>query len=292
MAAARALKLALGALGGARELSCEQVRERVAGRYPQAEPLPERPALDTLLEQAGSELTWQPEARAGQGAYLAPLRDFNTVVSATLLTRRSFVARRFEEIPADRVEIDQFEQRLRHSCDHQGFLALLVSPGRVGLAEAVLANAFPVQVTSLDRVLIGHMKSLAREKRIDWRVVLRADAVASGERDASRDWTNLQRLVAAALPRVQAELAASPRLVVLTNPGLLARYQRLGFLDDLRETAGRPGGPPGLWVLIPADGQQQRPMLDGQPVPVFTSAQWARIPDLWLAAHQPQALAS
>jgi serine/threonine protein kinase len=292
MAAARALKLALGALGGARELTVEQVRERIAGRYPQAEPLPERPALDTLLEQAGSELTWQPEARAGQGAYLAPLRDFNTVVSATLLTRRSFVARRFEEIPADRVEIDQFEQRLRHSCDHQGFLALLVSPGRVGLAEAVLANAFPVQVTSLDRGLIGHMKSLAREKRIDWRVVLRADAVASGERDASRDWTNLQRLVAAALPRVQAELAASPRLVVLTNPGLLARYQRLGFLDDLRETAGRPGGPPGLWVLIPADGQQQRPMLDGQPVPVFTSAQWERIPDLWLAAHQPQALAS
>ena len=43
MPAARALKLALGALAGAKELTPEQVRERVAGRYPEAEPLPGRP---------------------------------------------------------------------------------------------------------------------------------------------------------------------------------------------------------------------------------------------------------
>ena len=293
MPAARALKLAVGALGGAKDLSAEQVRERVAGRYPQAQPLPDRPDLDALLEEAGSELKWRPDARGGKGAYVSPLRDFTTVLSATVLTRKTSIARRFEEVPADRVEVAQFEQRLRYSCDQQHFLALLVSPSRAALAERVLAAEFPLEVLSLDRLLIRHMKAFGQEKRIDWRIVLRADAVQAAERGASRDWANLQRLVGSVMPRVQAELAASSRHVLLTNPGLLARYDRLGFLNDLREAAGRPGGPPGLWVLIPADAQQQRPMLDGQPVPVFTSAQWARIPDLWLAAHQPaQALAS
>jgi hypothetical protein len=67
MPAARALKLAIGALSGAKELTPQQVRERVAGRYPEAEPLPVRSELDALLEDAGSELKWQPDAAGGKG---------------------------------------------------------------------------------------------------------------------------------------------------------------------------------------------------------------------------------
>jgi hypothetical protein len=98
--------------------------------------------------------------------------------------------------------------------------------------------------------------------------------------------------VGSALQRVKAELAAATHHVLLTKPGLLARYGQLDLLTELMQEAGREGGPPGLWVLIPSDGQQQRPILDGHPVPLFTSAQWARIPAPWLAAHQPPALAS
>ncbi len=47
-------------------------------------------------------------------------------------------------------------------------------------------------------------------------------------------------------------------------------------------TLFRPGGPPGLWLLVPSDNQQEKPTVDGVPVPVFTRAQWARIPDTWL----------
>jgi hypothetical protein len=292
MPAARALKLALGALAGAKELTPGQVRERVAGRYPQAEPLPDRPDLDALLEQAGSELKWQPDAAGGKGAYVSLLREFTTVFSATALSRLSTVARHFEEVPADKVEIDQFEQRLRYSVDNRRFLALVVSPARLALAEQILASRFPVEVRSLDGLLIRYMKAFAKDKRVDWRMVLRADAVPAPERNASRDWGNLQRVVRSVLPKVKDELAESPRHVLLTNPGLLARYDQIGLLDELRDSTGRPGGAPGLWILIPSDGQQQKPTLDGKPVPVFTSAQWARIPDLWLAAHQPQALAS
>ncbi len=286
MPAARAVKLALGALAGARELTAEQVRERVGGRYPEAEPLPERPALDALLEEAGSELRWQPGARGGAGAYVAPLRDFTTVSSVTQLARATTIAAHFEEVPAERVEAEQFERRLQVSVDQQQFLALVVSPQRALLAEGLLAARFPVAVRSLDELLIRQMKAFAEEKRIDWRIALRADAVPAADRAASRDWGNLQRVVRSVLPRVQAELAASPRHVLLTNPGLLARYDQMDFLGDLHEITGRAGGPPGLWVLVPTDAQQQKPTLDGRPVPLFTSAQWARIPEAWLLANR------
>ena len=39
-------------------------------------------------------------------------------------------------------------------------------------------------------------------------------------------------------------------------------------------------------ILDASDGQQSRPMVDGAPVPVFTAAQWARIPSAWLAARR------
>ncbi|MGH9335795.1 MAG: hypothetical protein ACRD21_18840, partial [Vicinamibacteria bacterium] len=80
-----------------------------------------------------------------------------------------------------------------------------------------------------------------------------------------------------------AELASAARTVLLTNPGLLARYDQLAFLDELRDQTGRPGGPPGLWVLVPADGQEEKPVIDGKPVPVYSRAQWKRIPEAWAA---------
>jgi hypothetical protein len=99
-------------------------------------------------------------------------------------------------------------------------------------------------------------------------------------------------VVRSALPGVKSELAAAAHHVLLTNPGLLARYGQLDLLTELMQETGRESGSPGLWVLIPSDGQQQRPILDGHPVPLFTSAQWARIPELWIAAHQAEAIAS
>ena len=59
-----------------------------------------------------------------------------------------------------------------------------------------------------------------------------------------------------------------------------------GSLDGLRDAAGGPDGPPAVWLLVPSDAQQSRPMVDGAPVPVFTAPQWARIPSAWLAARR------
>jgi hypothetical protein len=160
------------------------------------------------------------------------------------------------------------------------------------LAERLLAERFPVQVSSLDELLIRHMKAYTAEKRIDWQVVLRADGVTRSERAASRDWGNLQRVVKAVLPRIQAELSASAKFVLLTDPGLLARYDQMSYITELQSITGRPGGPPGLWLLVPSDVQHQKPMLDGQPVPVFARGQWARVPDIWLGAFRNETAAA
>ena len=146
-----------------------------------------------------------------------------------------------------------------------------------------MESAFAIDPQSADELLIRHMKAAAREARADWNVVLRADR---GPRSSS-DWANLMRLVGhRALPRVAAELAAAPRAVLLTNLGLLARYDQMTFIDDLRDSAGRTGGPSGVWLLLPSDPQEFRPMIDGKPVPVFAAAQWTSIPPAWLRGRR------
>ena len=173
---------------------------------------------------------------------------------------------------------------MRRALKSRAFLALTVSPRRLADAERVLASAFAVDARSADELLIRHMQAAAREAGADWRTVLRADREPRG----GTDWATLLRLVGhPALPRVRAELAAATRAVLLTNLGLLARYDQMTFLDGLRDAAGGPDGPPGVWLLVPSDAQESRPMVDGKPVPVFTAAQWARIPSAWLAGRLP-----
>ena len=284
MEADRALRLALGALAGAHTLTPEEIRRRVAGRYPDAARLPERPDLDALLRDAGSELHWEPDAADGQGAYRSPLRQFVTIDSATSYTHAASGASRVADTGATEWgDAVAFDQRLRRALENRVFLALTVSRHRLAEAERMLASAFAVDARSADELLIRHMKAAVDEAGADWRIVLRADREPRG----SADWATLMRLVGhRALPRVRAELAAAQRAVLLTNLGLLARYDQMAFLDLLRDSAGRLDGPPGVWLLVPSDAQESRPMIDRKPVPVFTAAQWARIPSAWLAGQR------
>ena len=63
MAAARAAKLGASSLLGPTKLSEQEIRKRVASRYPEAQPLPGRPGLDELLETAGLKLAWDESTR-------------------------------------------------------------------------------------------------------------------------------------------------------------------------------------------------------------------------------------
>jgi hypothetical protein len=65
--------------------------------------------------------------------------------------------------------------------------------------------------------------------------------------------------------------------VLLVHPWLLARYQLMSLLEELRDQAGRPNSLPGLWLLMPIQ-LSGLPAIDGVPVPVISSAQWSPIP--------------
>jgi serine/threonine protein kinase len=282
MAATQAIRQSLGALAGPRFLKAEDVVERVRGRYAEAEPLPARPALDALLAGAGASLFWSDTGPSGPG-YYAPAHGLGPSAGTTTCYVRYGTA---DEGPPERTaELDEarrFEERLAYAARSGGFLVLTVSPRLARHAEAELVRRFGPQRLSVDALLVDALREAARTLKVDWNVVLRADAAPEG----SRDRTNLARLVQKSLPAVRERLANAGWLVLLVHGGLLARYQLMGLVEELRDRAGAPGAMPALWLLVPMTANGL-PAIDGLPVPVISSAQWAHIPPAWIEnAHR------
>lgn len=279
MEAVRALKLAQGALGGVRMLSTEQIRDRVAGRYPVAKPLPDRPRLDELLTAAGLELTWSPEALGGRGGYVPPGTGSSISAPSRTATRQPTSPGHDprEPITPQEAESRQFEEKLRRSLKDGAFLVLLVPPRAYHLARQQLEARFQLRVVDGDRLMVDALRDAAAKTRVDWSLVLRTDATPH-----NGDWNKLMLLVGRAMPQVEEMLAAAGPTVLLLHPGLLARYDRLDLLERLRDKVGRPGGPQGLWLLLPT----QQPVIDGKAVPLLSPAQRVPVPEHWAAPRK------
>jgi serine/threonine protein kinase len=280
MDALRTLKLAQGALSGVRVLTADQVRDRVAGRYPEAEPLPDRPHLDGLLTAAGLELTWDASTLDGRGGYVNLARAPSSIssVSGTAERQRTAASHDPRE-PVTPAEADarQFEEKLRRSLKDGAFLTLLVPPRYYHDTRRELERRFPLHVVDGDRIVIDALRAVAARGGVDWSLVLPADATPPEARGATRAWANLMILVKRALPQIEQQLTVAGATLLLVNPGLLARYDRMDLLERLRDKVGRPGGPQGVWLLLP----NQQPLIDGQAVPLLSPAQRVHVPEGW-----------
>lgn len=276
----RTLKLAQGALFGARELTVEEIGDRVYGRYPEAAPLPPRPKLDELLKEAGLEYEWSPSARGGEGAYQSRAKTVaQTTSGSASLTRLTTTDTLPKEITPEIAEARRFEEKLEWATKNGAFLTLTVPPKYLVRAEQELVRRFPVVRKSLEELVIRALKVAADKAKVAWNVVLRADGTS---RD-SQDWRNLMTLVQRAIPEVQNDLAATGKTLLLVHPGLLARYEQLNLLEWVRDQVTHRDGLQGAWVLVASDAQSELPKLDGHAVPVITRGQWERIPNGWLA---------
>src|SRR5690606_5405969 len=127
-----ALALSTSTLRGA--LTPQDVQQRVALRYPQAQPLPDPPELHQLLE--GQGLLWHKE----QGLYLRAGEQAPT----TMGTRFSSVDRSRTALPsqalsmrADAVEARQFNTQLRNAVERRALRVLGVGAERA--QQAALA---------------------------------------------------------------------------------------------------------------------------------------------------------
>lgn len=275
MPAARALSLARGALLALGEATPETISLRVRSRFPDAQPLPGRPQLDGLLSDAGIELTWNPATAKYHSGDSALSRT-----GSTRFNRHSTTLA--EKAPPDEPEILDavgFERRLQTSVRQGGFLCLSAHEKALDQVRDELTRRFDAHDVSLDRVMIHHLKLAAARKNVAWERVLLADAAPPD----TTDWANLNRLVVEAVASAEHDVLGKTGVVLAREPGLLARYGQLGLIDRLRDRAGSQGTALStLWLLVANDPQVDRPVIDGHPVPIIGTGQWARVPTAWV----------
>lgn len=276
MEAARALKLSQGALYGVSPLTVDELRERVQSRYPDSEPLPDPPALESLLHEAGIDLRWDPTA-GDAGGFVARWRDSSSVhTTSRAPSRRPTASNTYAEIAVtpEIADARQFEERLRRGLKEGSFHALVVRPSEYQRAHQELSKRFPVELVDFEGLFLDALRAAADKARVNWDLVVATDA-----RPREGDWDKLQILVGRALADVEKTLSQADRPLLLIHVGPLARYDRMDLLERLRDRAGRRDGIPGLWVLIPGD---YTAAIDGKAVPLVGPGQRARVPDAWI----------
>jgi len=314
MEPARALKLSQGAMLGQRMLTVAQIRERVAGRYPEAAALPDRPVLDELLRNAGFDFHWDSSGKDGGGCYVSPLRDLISVTSGSESIQRQPTLSgqtKAGDVTPEEADARQFEERLQRSIREGSYLVLLVNPKYYDRARSELCRRFPLQLVDFEGVFLDALHETADKAKVKWELVLQTDT-----RPHEGDWDRLMMLVGRAMPQVELSVISgqmsgrsnprsaiieqpsafslqpsaekrkaddrsqtAERSILLVYPGLLARYDQMKFLETLRDGVTRSHQLKSCWILLPGDNQA---MIEGKPVPLIGPGQRTRIPESWL----------
>jgi serine/threonine protein kinase len=279
MPASRALRLAQASLLGVDKLTTPQIRERIEGRYPQAEALPaDHGRLASLLREVVPDLHWDPVLEAWT-FHLQATSSFQGEV--TMIGRLSTQSQLHAE-PAEVAAARAFDERLQRAIGEGQYLVLAVGKQGQETVRAELVARYPLEVVSCEALVLQRLRAEAQRLNIAWTKVLQADAAPPG----STDWTNLQTVVRQAAKGLADAIGGAGRTVLLTHLGILARYGLLDVLERLRErTQLRPEQPHalhGVLVLVATEGLQEQPVLDGQPIPVLSRAAWSDVPEAWI----------
>lgn len=270
MLAARALEEAGAALLDRGGLERCQLRQRVRARFPESEPLPEsNAALDELVLGAGLGLVLSGSRYRLQG--LGSL-----VTSATTgWTSTSYAS------PGAREEaLGDLEARLDRLSAQGGFCVLTADAGRLSAVAHAVRRHLGAAHLDLDALLVAAMRAEAERAKADWQRILVADAAPDGPHLAVRT------LAGRAEPILRERLLAVEGALVVTGLGLLARYDRLGLIEGLRDLLTRSASEQplrSLVVVVPGVDPAAPPTIDRHPIPVVTANQWAHVPSAWLA---------
>ncbi|MFN6290128.1 MAG: BREX system serine/threonine kinase PglW [Pseudanabaena sp.] len=274
MDAGRALKLSQGALLGVPILSIAEIRDRIASRYPEAANIPDHPELDELLAAAGLDLIWDAKGANGWGCYvnrlLSPFLDSSSVNSFSRqpTATGTMVIGEVDEAAAD---ARLFEEKLQRGLKQGAFFVILVQSRYYQQAIAEIANRLPVVHLSFEDLLLNALREVADSLNVNWDLVIETDA-----RPYEGDWDKLLLLVDRALVLVNEQLVASDRTILLSHVGMLARYDRLNWVEHWRDRVGSEIA--GLWVLVPGD----RPFINGKAIPLMSPSQKTTMPKSWL----------
>ena len=274
--AERALRLTAGALPPAR-MTPEQVRRAVALRYPEAAPLPDDDALARLLDPLGLVFL--------DGLFQRPSAFASSTQPTEILARKPTVhgPPRPTADPKQQ-EKREFHERIKSAARRRAFRVLEVAAAHAETAAAELSRVLGAPPISLEREILSALDDVVREHEIEDRSVI----VETDRRgpDGSTDWGMLTDLVEQAANRVVTGLAARSDTLLLTQPGLLARYKLDGPLHTLLLATQRDDGP-GIFLLVPAySGPAAAAIIDAPTgplaIPLSSPAQRLPIPDAWI----------
>jgi serine/threonine protein kinase len=271
---ARAVKLATTSLLGLRQFDLETIRRRVFARYPEAAPLPGPTELEILLKDAGLDVKWDGAKRAFVTQFSA-----GVISGTTQITRLSTNSRPRTATAPDIQAALQIDERIRHALASGKLLTLSVDPKGLPVAQRELAQRFGLKVIDFDEVVLTQLEAQAREWEVDWNVLLAADAAPAGSVDAQ----NFATVLGEVWPKVEAQLLTDDQPGLLVNLGLAARWQRMPLFARLADACMFGQRPPLVALIASPMTPDNRPVLDGQAVPVtINTTDYGRIPRAWL----------
>ncbi|MBK9578958.1 MAG: BREX system serine/threonine kinase PglW [Fibrobacteres bacterium] len=246
--ATRMLSLLLGSFPERSLLDRPALEKMRQSRFPESLELPERPALDGLMESLGLDFCATPDGyqRSSHGG--------------------SSFQRSRTQGPTEVVDVDArlVRTRLEDSLTRGGFLAVQVHPYHYPQAFAKLRREHPnVQMLDLDTVLLDELQNFCRDKNVRWENLLLADSMEN-----PTAWDRLLQVVRSAEPMLEARLQSITKSVLLVHAGQWVRYGLQHLLErHLYQRAGTPGLH-AAWLLLPNKNPSDLPCIDSKPVPI------------------------
>ncbi len=271
---ARAVKLATNSLLGLHRFDLETIRRRILARYPQAAPLPGPAELESLLKDAGLEVKWDAVLRA-----FITLPPAGAISGTTQITQTTTQHRPRTATAPDVQAALQIDERIKQTLANGKLLTLSVDPKGLAKAQHDLATRFGLKLIDFDELVLTHLEAQAREWEVDWNVLLAADAASPGSTDAQ----NFATVLGEVWPQVEAALLKDDRPGLLVNLGLAARWRRMALFARLADACMFGRRPPVVALIASPMTADDRPVLDGQAVPVtINTTDYGRIPRAWL----------
>ncbi|MGW3855742.1 BREX system serine/threonine kinase PglW [Micromonospora arida] len=257
---------------GGQQLTPDEIRERVRVRFPAAPELPRRPALDSLITDAGLGLTFDDRLRV--------YRALHTGAATTGLDSRPATSLATTTSPVGTT--GALGARLETSIGSRSFLALGTRADRLGRLIDAAQTRYGATTVDLTGALLDALRSVSEAANMPWDLVRAADA----ERESSRPRRGLEELVRRSWPEVEAAVERaltagredSP--VLLTDASPLARYDNMALLTrwtDLAAPRRRA-----VWLLVPQLNGNHGPVVDGRPVPLAAPNQFVNLDNEWI----------
>lgn len=275
MDAARALSLSASQLKSG--LVPAEIVRRVLLRYPDAQPLPPRPALDELLRPHGLVFD------EATGHYARPGEAEHTMMAtriSSMLRAQTALPSQALSMEPDAVAARQFDQQLRNAAERHAFRVLGVRADRAREASLSLAQRIGAEPVAFDKLLVAAIREQMKQGGVK-----KEDLIHSADLEGKSGpaWTNLLRLVERAADSVASSLLASDQPLLLVQPGLIARYRLDAFVKRLL-AEHKAQAKAAMFLLVPSRDMGGIPLInDDYALPGVLASQVLWVAPEWLA---------